>query len=84
MTKNAYEKREEDGMTHQVQELLPFIIPLAVIEFGLLIAALIHIFTHHTYRRGSRVFWVIVALLFSIIGPVAYFVLGRSDESEER
>lgn len=58
---------------------LPLILPIAIIEVGLTIAALVHIFTHKKYRFGNRVLWVIVSF-FSIIGPVLYFILGRSDE----
>jgi hypothetical protein len=60
-------------------QYLPFLIPLAVIELGLTAAALIHIFTHNTYRRGNRILWVIISFV-QIIGPVLYFVVGRSDE----
>ena len=63
-----------------LQQYLPFLIPLAVIELGLLITSLIHIFTHRTYRIGNRVIWVIVCVLINIIGPVLYFALGKGDE----
>jgi hypothetical protein len=60
-------------------QYLPFLIPLVVIELGLTIAALIHILTHKTYRKGNRVLWVILSFV-QIIGPVLYFVIGRCDE----
>ncbi|GHV32395.1 hypothetical protein FACS18949_03170 [Clostridia bacterium] len=62
-----------------IRQYLPFLIPLIVIELGLTVAALIHIFTHKTYRKGNRVLWVILSFV-QIIGPVLYFVIGRSDE----
>ncbi|MCQ6279296.1 PLD nuclease N-terminal domain-containing protein [Bacillus sp. EB600] len=58
---------------------LPFLIPIIIIELGLTIAALVHIFTHKTYRFGNRVLWVIVSFV-QIIGPIVYFIFGRSDE----
>lgn len=58
---------------------LPFLIPIIIIELGLTIAALVHIFTHKKYRFGNRVFWVIVSFV-QIIGPIVYFIFGRSDE----
>ena len=64
-------------------EYLLFIIPLFVIQLILMIAALIHIFKHDTYKVGNRVVWVIVSVCVNIIGPVLYFVLGRTDGSEE-
>ena len=62
---------------------LPFIIPIAIIQVGLMVAALLHIFTHKTYRTGNRVMWVVVSVLLNIIGPVLYFTIGSSDEGRE-
>ena len=66
-----------------IKQYLPIIIPLAVIQLGLMVAALIHIFTHKHYRYGNRIIWVIVVVLINTIGPVLYFVMGRG-ESDER
>jgi len=64
-----------DNMTN----LLPFLIPVILIQVGLTVAALIHVLRHRTYRRGSRVLWVIISFI-SIIGPIIYFTMGRGDE----
>jgi len=61
-------------------EYLPFLIPLAILQFGLMIAALIHICTHTTYRTGNRVLWIILSIVLNMIGPILYFVIGRGDE----
>ena len=61
-------------------ELLPFLIPFVIIQLGLAAAALIHILTHDTYKMGSRTLWLLVCLLINIVGPVLYFILGRSEE----
>ena len=37
-----------------IKEMLPFLIPLVVVEFALLGYTLYHILTHKTYKRGSR------------------------------
>ena len=63
-----------------IRTLLPLIIPLAVIQIGLMVAALIHIFTHNTYKAGNRVLWVIICLCVNTIGPILYFVIGKGDE----
>ena len=62
-----------------ISNLLPVLIPLAILEVLLTGAALIHIFTHKTYKHGSRVLWVIVSFI-NVIGPVLYFTIGRGDE----
>lgn len=64
----------------QLMQYLPFLIPLAVAEFALMITALIHVLKHNTYKRGSRPLWIIVVVIVGIIGPILYFMLGRSDD----
>jgi len=66
-----------------LSQYLPILVPLAVIELGLMAAALIHIFTHKTYRIGNRIIWVIISILINIIGPILYFIIGRSDEGKD-
>lgn len=62
-----------------LKEILPFLIPIIIIELALTIAALVHILTHKTYKIGTRTIWVIVSFI-QIIGPIIYFIFGRSDE----
>ena len=63
-----------------IKELLPFLIPLIIVQFVLLAFTLRHILTHDTYKRGSRTLWVIVALIgMEFIGPILYFLLGQED-----
>lgn len=63
-----------------LQDALPFLIPLIVVEFALLGYTLWHIFTHTNYKRGNRILWVIVAVAgMQFIGPVLYFLLGKED-----
>ena len=64
----------------EIQELLPFIIPLVIVELVLLIYTIYHILTHQTYNRGNRVLWMIVAIVgMEFIGPILYFLLGKED-----
>lgn len=63
-----------------IQEMLPFLIPLIIVQFALLIYTLHHILTHKTYRRGNRGFWILVTLVgMEFIGPILYFLLGREE-----
>ena len=61
-------------------QYLPFLIPIALIELGLLVAALISILRHKTYRVGNRVLWIILVIVINIIGPILYFAIGRGDD----
>lgn len=63
-----------------ITEILPFLIPLIIVEFALLGYTLWHIFTHNNYKRGNRTLWLIVAVIgMNFIGPVLYFILGKED-----
>ena len=62
------------------KELLPFLIPLIVLQFALLGYTLYHILTHKTYKHGTRALWLVITLLFmNFIGPILYFILGKED-----
>ncbi|MDR2956986.1 MAG: PLD nuclease N-terminal domain-containing protein [Coriobacteriales bacterium] len=56
-----------------------FLLPLALIQLGLMIAALIHIFKHANYKVGKRWMWVVIVCLVSTIGPIIYFIIGRGE-----
>lgn len=65
---------------NELTEILPFLIPLVVLEFGLLAYTLWHILTHKTYKRGNRALWIILAIVgMQFWGPILYFVLGKED-----
>lgn len=59
---------------------LPLFLPLIVLQFGLMVTALIHVLKHPNYRFGNKALWVVVVVFFQIVGPVIYFVFGRGDE----
>lgn len=64
-----------------INEFLPFIIPLVVVQFVLFAIAIRHILTHDTYKRGNRTIWLIISIVgMEFIGPILYFVLGKEDE----
>lgn len=63
-----------------LNQYLPFLIPLAILQFALFGYTLHHILTHNCYKRGSRTLWLIVTIgLMSFVGPILYLLLGRED-----
>lgn len=63
-----------------LSEWLPFLIPLILAEAFLVGFTLYHIFTHSTYKRGTRTMWVIITIVgMEFIGPLLYFLLGKED-----
>lgn len=64
-----------------IMEFLPFLIPLAIVQFGLLFYTLVHILTHNNYKRGNRTLWLVVTIvLMNFVGPILYFLLGKEEE----
>ena len=70
-------------MFDEILNYLPVLIPLAVIQIGLMIAALIHAVMHPRYKIGNMVIWIIIILFVNIIGPVLYFIIGRGEAVED-
>lgn len=63
-----------------ITEILPFLIPLMIVEFALLGYTLWHILTHENYKRGTRTLWLIVTIAgMNFIGPILYFILGKEE-----
>ena len=65
---------------NMITEYLPFLIPIIIAEFTLAITALVHVLRHPHYRFGNKAIWIVVVLLFQIIGPIIYFLIGRGEE----
>ena len=66
--------------TEQLNEFLPFLIPLIIVQFAFLGYTLHHILTHKTYKRGTRNIWLAVTIvLMAFVGPILYFVFGRDE-----
>lgn len=63
-----------------IGEYLPFLIPIIIIELVLMITALIHVLRHDSYKILNKPVWIVIVVFIQIIGPVIYFVFGRSDE----
>jgi len=58
-------------------EVLPFLIPLAVIELGLMVFALVDIARRQVVKGGRKWPWVLVVVVLGILGPLLYLLVGR-------
>jgi uncharacterized membrane protein len=74
-------KKERKIMNEMLQKLIPVLIPLAVIAFGVAVAALLDL-RKQTATRGPKWMWAlfICVTITSFIGPLVYFVVGRKEE----
>jgi hypothetical protein len=70
----------------ELAKLLPLLIPVIILEFGLLIWALLDVIKRQYVTGGNKVVWILVIVLVNIIGPIVYFLFGRKEgpaENEE-
>lgn len=69
------------GNFNDVKEYLPFLIPLIIVEFGLLAYTIVHILKHDHYKCGNRAIWLIISIVgMNFIGPILYFILGKEED----
>lgn len=65
---------------NNLNEILPFAIPLILLELALFIITLRHILTHKHYKHGNRILWLAVTIIgMNFIGPILYFLFGKED-----
>lgn len=58
---------------------IPYIIPIVLIQLGLMIFALIDLIRRER-TKGPKWMWAVIIVVVNIIGPVVYLIAGR-DES---
>jgi hypothetical protein len=66
-------------ITAIIKQYLPLLIPVVLIELGLLVTALVDLI-RRPQTRGPKWVWVLVIVLINFIGPIIYFVVGRKEE----
>jgi hypothetical protein len=62
-----------------VQQYLPLIIPLVLIQLVLMATALLDL-RRREKTRGPKWMWVLIIVFGELIGPIVYFTVGRLDE----
>jgi 4-amino-4-deoxy-L-arabinose transferase-like glycosyltransferase len=61
-------------------QLIALLIPLVLVELGLLAFALYDLVKRKRVRGGNKWVWGIIIVVVEIFGPIIYFVLGREEE----
>jgi hypothetical protein len=64
-------------------QLLPLLIPIILLELGLLVWALLDIIRRERVTGGNKVVWILVIVLVNTIGPIVYFLFGRKEGTAE-
>jgi hypothetical protein len=62
-----------------LKELLPLLIPLVLLQLGLMAAALVDLSRRERVRGGNKLIWGIAIVVINLFGPLAYFLFGRED-----
>jgi hypothetical protein len=67
-------------MMPDTTSLVLLLLPIAVIELGLIIFSLYDLTRpERKVRGGNKVIWVIVILFFNLLGPLLYLTVGREE-----
>jgi len=62
------------------EQIIALVIPIVVIQLGLMIAALVDLERdERRVRGGSKLVWAIVIVFVNILGPILYFIAGREE-----
>jgi hypothetical protein len=62
-----------------VQQFIPLIIPLVLIQLVLMVTALLDL-RKRDKTRGPKWMWILIIIFGELIGPIVYFTVGRLDE----
>lgn len=61
-------------------KIIPLIIPIVLLQFGMQIAALVNLYRQPAENiKGSKWLWVAIILLGEILGPIIYFLFARQE-----
>jgi len=56
------------------QQYIPLLIPLLIIQLGLMIAALVDLFRREK-TKGPKWLWILIIVFVNYIFPILYFVV---------
>jgi len=61
-----------------LSEVLPFLIPLVLLQIVLMVVALVDLIRRER-TRGPKWVWALVIVFVNLFGPVAYLLFGRGE-----
>jgi len=64
-------------------KMIPYIVPLFILEGALTIVALVDLFGRRHVAGGHKIIWVAVILGVQAIGAIVYLVAGRKEGEVE-
>jgi hypothetical protein len=67
-----------ENSTDLLLRLIPLLIPILIIQVGLMIFCLLDLSRRET-TRGPKWLWVLLIVLGQLWGPILYLVIGRNE-----
>jgi hypothetical protein len=59
---------------------VPFLVPILILQIALMAFALVDLLRRADKEvNGPKWTWVFIVVLINIIGPIAYFLIGRKE-----
>ena len=62
-----------------ILQILPLLIPVAIIQLTLLIIALVDLVRRPRAKLLPKWAWVLIIVLVNLIGPIVYLIIGREE-----
>ena len=64
----------------KTEQIIALLLPIVIIQLGLMIAALYDLEKpERVVRGGNKIVWILVIVFVNVVGPIIYFVAGRED-----
>ena len=64
----------------EIKEMLPFLIPLILINLVLVVIAFRDLIKRKRVRGGNKVLWGILIIALEFVGPIIYLFWGREED----
>ncbi len=61
-----------------IRQYLPFLIPILILQLGLMAVALLDL-VRRERTRGPKWVWAVVIVVINLFGPILYFMFGREE-----
>lgn len=62
-----------------IKDMLPFLIPLLILELSLIVVCLRDLIRRKEVRGGNKLVWALAIIFIQLIGPALYLFLGRKE-----
>lgn len=65
----------------EILKFLPYLIPIVIIEYGLLIFAIVQL-AKNEVKYLPKWGWILIIIFVNIIGPIIFLLIGKKKDGE--